>query len=343
MATTAEKGHFPQKKGPGIVLKTTAAIAGGVAIVGGTAATMDALNVGPFASSPNQGNHEDLPGSMPSATVTAARITESPTPISTPEPTPSIGFKTTETGITFTTEKGEVLNVPQIEGLKASLQTAENGQPKVIYTALEQNPYGISPEEYAGEYKPNVQVEQAQTGGVVLKAPVVLKLINDRLATTSEQKDKWIIPLPVDITNVQDPIIVGFTKKIINGGYEFPFISISLTQEANVVNIIPDSDTLHIARSFIENNWGYLDPFLLFGNNADEVIPGKEMRYIEVLFKDKTLTESSDIHTTFGDPIASTNAVLILYGATNKFVDLDFNTVLKVNETPVFLSANTPQ
>lgn len=93
MTTSAEKGHFPQKKGPGTILKMSATIAGIGATVAGIGAGMDALNVGPFADSSNQEAHDTLPGGMPSATATATQITES----LTPEPTSELTLAPTET------------------------------------------------------------------------------------------------------------------------------------------------------------------------------------------------------------------------------------------------------
>ncbi|MBI2031844.1 MAG: hypothetical protein HYT08_04500 [Candidatus Levybacteria bacterium] len=347
----AEKGHFPQKKkGPGIVLKTTAAIAGGAAVVGGAVGGMDALNVGPFAgSSPDQGTHDALPDGMPSTTATATQITESPTPITTAEPTPSLGYHEGTDGISFTTEKGEVLNVPQIDGLKASLQTAEDGQQKVIYTALEQNPYGMSPEEYAGEYKPNVDYNLKQTGAVVLRSPVTSKLIENKLNISEE---KWAVALPLDIRNYDRTdynIAVVFSKGY--GDYEFPMVKIVFGGELSLTNIIPGSQTVKVlANGYYK--WLY---YIGGGVRTKPIVPGNEMDYITVTGPLIGFTDNGrEINAAFGDVIANTNSPInvTVQGIDSdnngfKAFSIDQTKILSVEsnageQVPVFLASNTP-
>lgn len=351
MATKIEKGPFPQKqKGPGIILKTTATIVGGAATVGGVIGGMDVLSIGPFAdSSPDQGNHENLPGGMPSATAMATQIIESPTPTEvptvapTPEPTPALGYHQGKDGtLTYATEKGEVLNVPQIEGLKAELKT-ENAQQKVVYTALEQNPYGMSAEQYAGEFKPNVNVEQKQTGGVVLKAPVVLKLIDDKLAIIPEQKDKWIITLPVDITaaNTVDHILISFTKDNPVAGQ---VCKVSFNGSFPVVNIIPSSTSLEVLNGDQYTTYGgmYIDEERSAFN--DKIISGKEMSYLTVA-GDMNFPQDGNMPSHFGDLVTTAQSPVVIYlAAANEWRNADENKILDVgtNKTPVFLAATTP-
>ena len=281
---------------------------------------------------------------MPSATAMATQITESPTPSPTPESTPSLGYHQGKDGaLVYTTEKGEVLNVPQIEGLRVSLQATKDGQQKVVYAALEQNPYGMSPEEYAGEYKPNVEVQGIQTGGVVLKAPVVLKLIDDKLATIPEQKDKWTIPLPIDIStiNTKDLISISFSK---DNPVGLSVCKISFGRNLTAVNIIPSSTSLEVLNGDQYTTYGgqYMDAGKSSSN--DKIVPGKEMNYLTVA-GGLSFTQDGNIPSNFGDQIVLAQSPIVIYlTAATEWRDADERKILDAGDSkiPVFLATNTP-
>jgi hypothetical protein len=279
--------------------------------------------------------------SRPSALSETPVTTATAEPTNSPEPTPTTGYKTSADGsITYTADNSQTLNVPQIPGLKAELKTG-NAQQKVVYVATAENPYGLEIEAYAGEYKPSVYVENNQTGGVVLKAPVVLKLIDEKLATIPEQKDRWTIPLPLDLRQSNGSVEIDFGKKTV-GDYSSPFIFIKLNERIPLINIIPGSQDLRIA-SDIYGFVGYYDSILRTYPNYKQIIPGMEMRYITVKASSIEIQPQTDVQSNFGDEVSNaTGTIGVNYGTPDNQPPLTMDKVLIVGRLPVFVASNTP-
>lgn len=137
----------------------------------------------------------------------AATVTEAPpattttTPEKTATPAPTSKYQVTEQGITFKTEKNEILTVPQVEGAKAYLEKY-NGEDIVLYRATADNPFGLKEQEVVGTYYPEAysvtdKVETAkQVGAVGLRAEAVRYF----LQKVGSPSKVVIVPLPFDAT-----------------------------------------------------------------------------------------------------------------------------------------------
>lgn len=119
-------------------------------------------------------------GSTTSATTPTPTVTPTSAPTATPTPSPT----PTPEGLTVDQLLAEA---PEISGLSKEIENE-----KVVYKAVEGNEYGIEAGEFAGEYNPNVSIEEEKVGGVILEPEVITKIMGDK----SE-----IIP-PLDITGV---------------------------------------------------------------------------------------------------------------------------------------------
>lgn len=100
-----------------------------------------------------------------------------------------VGYQTEKDGsFSYITETGMKINVPKIPGLQASLLRTElkYGKQFVVYNALEENPYGLTVNEWAGRFDP---------GAVILDARVVLKLMEDNTENNALLPDIEGIPV----------------------------------------------------------------------------------------------------------------------------------------------------
>ncbi len=318
-------------------------LAGGAVAAGALTVTgVGCGDEGPTASTNPPGTTTSF--ARPSIDNATPTVSPTPEPTASPEPTPSIGYNQTEDGIIYGTEAGEVLNVPQIEGLRAQLEDSETGK-KPVYRAIEGNPYGLSPEDYAGEYKPNVWLETQQTGGVVLKAPVVLKLINDKLTNETE---KWTVPLPVDIRgygNKDKNVSISFSTGY--GNYQFPMVKVLFEGNLPLVNIIPNTGQVDVLANTYYG-WLYSNGD---GTRLRAPVPGNEMGYIVVAGSMEGFTENAFLQSSFGDKVSdvSTSVNVTINGRDNntwKSFDINPSKVLSVmnntSEVPVFLASNNP-
>ena len=278
---------------------------------------------------------------LPEPTNTPTRIPE-PTPEPTkvlPTPTvevkPAFGYKLSkEGGFVYTTEKGEIINLPQIPGLKQELQ---NKGEKVVYVSEKINPYGLEEKKYAGEFSPSVITSGERTGGLALTSPVVLKLIEQKLATIPDQKDKWTIPLPLDIRNLA--LGKDVSLSFVNGyqNYPAPLLIVSYETELPLVNMIPNSQQLNISKSIFSGYWQIYDPILRVEPYTNRIVSGKEMSYILIL---SSINGPNKIDCKFGDRLGEvSNKIIIGYGIVNDFREVT-KRVFTVGQVPVFIAAN---
>lgn len=318
-----------------IILEATAA----TALVGGALfGAYELLQSGLLKGGSDAPDSPPIPtstGDMPSQTASTATEVLTDTPSPTEAPTPSIGFGTNPDGsISFRTETGEVLNVPAIDGLTAKL---EDG--KAVYRAIDGNPYGLNPEDYAGEFKPNVTTEQEQTGGIVLDSTVVSKMINDKLDTIPEQRDKWIVPLPLDITNLtpDQNVYIGFNKSNPVG---VQVCKISFDGVLPATNIIPDSSGLRILNGNTFG-WSYLDSLRSIDPYTATIVPGKEMHYLTIAGGLQGFNANQDLTSSFGAEVAlSSSSIFVYLAASADWIDMDGSKILKTDNSPIFLAAD---
>ena len=278
-----------------------------------------------------------IPSIAPSASPTT---TAAPTPTPTPSPIP-VGYSTGADGsLTYTTTTGAALKVPVIPGLVAGLADG-----KVTYTALASNPYGLKMGAYAGQFAPDVTVGSAPTGGVVLEGAVVAKLITDRLAAIPAQKDKWVIPLPVDIRGTKSTVAVTTD----NGGFPdwkpTPRVLVSFAGSAPLVNPRPQNEGYRIVLSDqAAETWLFCDPYLVLRLNGG-IVPGHEMSFVVTYGTDKTDISSQIEHgesVSVGYKVAEiwSNASIVIGTNVGGYLAIGADKLLNVAQVPVFIAAN---
>lgn len=268
---------------------------------------------------------------------------------------PEIGPKQSEKGLTYITEKGDVINIPTILGLKAEIKET-NGKSKIVYSAEKENPYGLQEGEYAGEFSPFVKMqnkegEQKQTGGIALKAPVALKLINEMLAKIPKQEDKWLIPGYIDITRLENPIELSFKVFQPETFGDGNLFIISLGEnKTSLINIFKGSEEIYMGPSIFnkpEFNHMFVHDMYMRGREGLVIEPGNEMRWIRIfgVFGDKNHSYVQTIKSEFGDVIDSsvTGEAFATYGNyNNNYPSVTSDKIPYVGGIPLFVAPNTP-
>lgn len=310
-----------QPKSPRKILRRAGAAAAGIATVAGLG--LGAKEVLTSESSPNR----------PTATSTSTA------PSTTEAPASKAGFEQKEGGIVYLTEKGETIAVPAVTGLTASL---ENNS--VLY----KDSVGVE----KGMFKPNVFMEQAdgsekQTGGLVLKPDVALRILNEQLAAIPTQRDRWLIPLPSDISDIDSKVALqfgSFTHGDAPNKYTVPHVDVTCTEPAPLMNIIPNTKEVRISKNYLFG-YTYIDRLTSFQPYGDSIVAGKEMQYITVNGHFKGFTDNATIPSMFGDTLSPDGGgvVKIFYGITGDqaadYRDIDPSKILSISNTPVFVAA----
>lgn len=267
--------------------------------------------------------------------------TEIPNPLATAEAsvTPAIaaGFSESDGKFTYRTENGEVLNVPQIDGLTPKL-VKEGERIQVQYFAKAENKYGLEPEAYAGEYNPNIKIEGVQKGGVGLDGKVVSKLLAEKPVGT--------IPLPIDITNGDE-----LSVSIKNVGSRLqPVVYIEGDTEKEVTNPIPGSKKILINSNSVEKmsftHWPKRGP------NDEEIEAEGILHFIAVIgnFKNRSIGDAFD--SSFSDFVGDVEGDVILSWSVSNFdqyfrYPITIDTLLSLggeegSSALAFINANKP-
>lgn len=291
------------------------------AIIVGTA--LSAL-LGPACVTPGviDGGTSDAP---PPATSVSPEPTVSGTEPTPPELTP--GYNKLENGnIVYLTEEGERLRVPKIPGLRAVLRP-EKG--KVIYKALEGNPYGLEANHYAGEYKPDVsiydghKVEEKLTGGVALDSRVVFELQKDRLV---------VVPSidPRHSPNVRLKFVNGYSSL----GLQVPLMIVDFEGTAPLVNTFAEANTLHVSYDSV-----YGPAILETIDHRSSTVPqGAEKHYLVVIGRRIGLKPGDEMaNVKYGQTLSQARAeIIVSIQAITNWIPITPDRVLQVQNTPVF-------
>lgn len=227
--------------------------------------------VGPTPSratpSPSPSSTAPLMSASPGSPTPLASPTPSGSPISSPhEP----GFVQTADGLVYYSEDGTAIPVQPVTGLRVELRSG-----KAQYFAIASNRYGLVSGSYAGEFKPNVTMQQAdgssaQTGGVVVVGPVASRLIADRLAAIKTPADKWVVALPVDIRSATHSVDVAFDRFGLHGWSDTPRVTVKYSGSLPVVNIIPANAGYHVlVEGLGVTRWQVIDPTRLELSTSD--------------------------------------------------------------------------
>lgn len=302
-----------------------------------TAATAVAITGGAVGYQATQGSESEKP-----AAVSQPQPKETTPPTEAPK---AIGhYEQTAEGIVFHTETGEILNVPQIQGLTAVMEKDPATQAdEVRYKALRENPYGLTESAEAGMFKPNVTISEndvkKQVGGLTLDPRVVQKILQDRLAQIPNVRDRWLIPLPVDISSLPDtnPVSMRFTV-----GLDVPFVEVNFPETLPLINII-DTTQLRIAQTEPTaekfGEWVYMDMSRLVGGDVNRIPPGKEMKYLLVVGNFSDFTENKTIDTKFGEKVSGVSKLLnVSVSAIEESFPVTPDKLLSIGQTPIFVA-----
>lgn len=321
-------------------------IAGGVAAatiaLGGAALVTNQMGV--FGSDSSDEAHVQI---VPAPTQPAVIPgTEIPNPLKTPEvtaiPTPKTGFSEKDGAFSYITEKGETLNVPQIDGLTAKLVKVGDTE-EVQYFAKEGNQYGIEANKSVGEYTPNVDIyensQRKELGGVSLSSQVVQKLLGEKIDQTPSQADKWGVALPVDPRNLAqgNKILLSFENA---ETVPIKIAKLSFDGQLPVSDIILNQKNIKFLTSPYYN-WAFIDNVRSVSPYGDTIYPGKEMSYITVAghFID---ANQKVVSSNFGDTLAvAQDKVYVWYTASNESRDMSRDKILSVGDSiPVFMQSS---
>jgi hypothetical protein len=258
---------------PSTVLVVVAAIM----IVGGVAAIAIDSGLAYRGPGPDWQNRTASPGSgtvsgsTPSSSVvvpsgqqgqTPGSATPSPSPTQSPTRRPT-GFAVVGGLVVYYTADGTAVPVPPIAGLRSALIGD-----KAIYYALAGNRYNLVIGSYAGEFRPDVTMQQsdgstAQTGGAVVVGPVAGRLIADALAAMPEDSS-WIVALPVDIRSSNQRVDVTFDGFGLHGWSDTPRVVVHFVGQLPVVNVIPGNAGYHVlVEQLGVTTWQIIDPLRL--------------------------------------------------------------------------------
>ncbi|MEM2941791.1 MAG: hypothetical protein QW304_09635 [Thermoproteota archaeon] len=289
------------------------------------------------------------PTETPTPTITPTP-TETPTPTVTP--TPVVGIEQGANGaFVYRTETGEVLTIPAMAGLEQVVEADENGVERVVYRAQEGNPYGLQPGEYAGEFYPNVTLEnkttrgeERQTGGLVLVPSVVLDILNTQLEQIPNQRDRWLIPLPIDPRQVSEVNII-IKDHVFSDVPMVTALVINFSGETSFVNILPKTDIVYL-QHFVYNNrdrWLCIDPLRLNYDYLTNIREGEEMRYLSVDASIRNIPAQNLWlnNKPFGSTIGQvTGRILITESASNEWRKITPEHILMINGVPVAVAPN---
>jgi hypothetical protein len=253
------------------------------------------------------------------------------TTISVPEPTPGAQAL-------FATGDEQLRLSPAIEGT-AKYLVQDRDQPKVIYTASLDNPYGLKAGIRVGEYRHFVYAAGERTGGVALAAPLVDSYLAAALARLPTDQPKWRLTLPVDLTDC-DPFarvqIARNAKPFADKPY---FIQVSAPGLGlNVVNILGNEHPVVVDRFPVYNLYYIISQKSL---EHMKIIQGEEMAFLVVMasFDEKPADPAAFAR---GDRIGSTSEPVLagLSSVRGPLTEHTFDCILTIENCPVFLMAN---
>lgn len=287
---------------------------------GGNSVPTSKPQTGLIEPSPVQPTIGPTTESKPVVLPPTAEASPTSKPAPTETPAPKTGYEATGQGFVYRTEKGDILNVPHIEGLKAEMAAQPDGTKRVIYKAEKTNSYGLIEGEYAGFFHPNVSIvkegvtdikdretDTRLSGGVALRPEVTGAMMKDALKQFENQTDRYISPIPIDIStlNANQEITLAQAKAVTPYG-PYYFLAINSPSNLAIVHSFYGDQGIRMitasgrdAGVYPLGNW-YL--------NADIIEPGKEMLYFLLrVSRDSKRGEQTIKSTKFGDRIVYEN------------------------------------
>jgi hypothetical protein len=297
-----------------------------------TAPTSAMASASTASSGPSRGTASASPSASPSAAASA-----SPTHNAS-------GFVTTSTGLAWRGSDGTVVPVPEVPGLTVSLLSG-----RAIYYAMSPNRYGLKLGSYAGEFMPQVTVGRAdgstaQTGGLVMSAPVVVRLTSDALAAATNEADRWIVALPVDIRGSASPVSVLFDRYGLSGWSNTPRVVIRFAGTLPVTEAVPSNYGFHVlVEQLGVTRWQVIDPLRL-SLPTDAIDPAHAMNQL-LIYGSGAPSVARDVYYDVRAAVGSVmlraaGEVSVSLVVPGSRADLGPDRILSVGDVPVFVSSN---
>ena len=309
--------------------------------------------VGGATASRSLGSQRSSSPVVPSTTPSGSLPSGSPVPgvSSSPSvsPSPSAhvpGFAESNGLLVYYASDGTIVPVQIVPGLRAELREG-----KAKYYALAGNRYGLAAGSYAGEFKPNVAMEQAngstaQTGGVVLVGAVTSKLIADDLASVSVPLDRWVVALPVDITSeaITDEVSVTFDDFGLHGWSDTPRVAIHFAGSLPLANVIPSNGGYHVlVEQLGVTAWQVIDPIRLKLSQS-ELDPANLMNELLIYGNGKPSVQTN-VYVNGRVPVGRkmltvSDEVSVSLVVNGSRADFPTSRVLAVGDVPVFVASS---
>jgi hypothetical protein len=309
--------------------------------------------VGGATASRSPGSQRSTSPVVPSTTPSGSLPSGSPVPgvSSSPSASPSpsahvSGFAESNGLLVYYASDGTIVPVQIVPGLRAELRAG-----KAKYYALAGNRYGLVAGSYAGEFKPNVTMEQAngstaQTGGVVLVGAVTSKLIADDLAAVSVPSDRWVVALPVDITSepITDDVSVTFDDFGLHGWSDTPRVAIHFAGSLPLANVIPSNGGYHVlVEQLGVTAWQVIDPIRLKLSQS-ELDPANLMNELLIYGNGKPSVQTNVLvngRVPVGQKMLTvSDEVSVSLVVNGSRADFPTSRVLAVGDVPVFVASS---
>ena len=277
-------------------------------------------------------------GTVPPAVSTPRAVSISPS--AHPD-----GFVQQGNDIVYYASDGSVIPVQPIAGLEVRIQSG-----RAIYYALSGNRFGLKTDSYAGEFMPFVTMGQAdgssaETGGMVLAGSVVIRLIEDKLASIKSDDDRWIVALPVDIrSSSKDPVDVSFDLFGLAGWSNTPRVIVRFNGSLPVVEANPSNGGYHVlVEQLGVTAWQVIDPTRL-SLPSGSIDPAHAMNQL-LIYGSGAPSVSRD--TLYDQPVAVGQPMLSAAGEVSVSLvvngsraDLGPDKILTVGDVPVFVASS---
>lgn len=312
------------------------------AAVLGVLALLAAFSLGCAGSAPPKSTATGEPdGGLPPTPEQAPRD-GTPAPSPTPEP----GFRLNDGSLSYLTQRGEILTVPAIDGLVTNLVTRGSGD-RAQYVAVSGNTYGLEGGSLAGEYEPNIDIyrdgRRQGLGGVSLVPQVARVLQRNAIAAQDPQSNKWIVALPVDISEMHGSLLISFEP---NANTRTLGPKLTFAGTLPVLNLTVDGVFKFVKPSGIPYPYFLLDNFRNTLIPYQETIPnGREMHYVTMAGNFKGVYDQQLKPAKFGEQLVEVEERLqVFYSFPGGSLDVTGEKVLSVGESrvPVFVRLTPP-
>ncbi len=266
--------------------------------------------------------------------------TESTTapPVQTTFPTAETTRKPTDTDDSEAAMAARLAAAPALEGAVPAI--GEIGLlPQVVYTALEDNPYGVEAGTFLGIYKAEVFLGEDKTGGVALVPSVLLPLLARSIDALPEEAEPWLLPLPVDLTGCTShrPVRIDRTAQPFSD--DPYYIRVSMEDERLGVSNIVNGNLPLVIDSFWIYDLDYVVSRTSYEN--PRIVEGQEMSYLFVVADlIESIEPGQDDPVPFGTRVGYTEKPVLcgLSSVRGPFREHTYDCLLYLDECPVFVA-----